>query len=100
MFQNIYSNNYKNNICFIQTNKLDNLYTYNKEVFLRRIKRKKSVTFNPNICIIDVESWKKYNDDVADETEYMRHKREKAYFRKNENNEKFEEKDYCNCNIF
>ena len=98
MSQNIYSNNYKYNICYTQTYKLYNPSPYNKEKSLKR--KKKSVSFNPNISIINVESWKKYNDDSADDTEYMRRKREKAYYKENENTERFKENDHCNCNIF
>ena len=96
MSQYIYLNN--QNLYFKQENKQNN--QCNKEVSLQR--KKKSVSFNPNISIVNVENWKAYNDDAADDTEYIRHKREKAYYKENENNENSREKDkdYCNCNIF
>ena len=55
---------------------------YNKEQSLQRNNNKKnpsskkSVKFNANVEIFKVESWKKYNTDAANETEYTRKKNE------------------------
>ena len=107
MIQNLYSNNYKFSPCFTQSNQLYNSYPYNKEVCLQRINKKKSseskksVTFNPNIDVINVESWKKYNSDMSEETEYMQIKRKIAALKEKKKLGKIKDvHDYCDCNIF
>ena len=55
---------------------------YNKEQSLQRnnnkkkYNSKKSVKFDENVEIFKVESWKNYNTDAANETEYTKKKNE------------------------
>ena len=78
----------------------------NKEIKVQRLNNRrkssdsrKSVTFSPNVSVIDVESWKKYNSDVSEETEYMRLKREIEYLKAHKKLRQYDEHEDC-CNIY
>ena len=62
--------------------------------------QKKLVTFSLYISIIDVESWKKYNEDVSDDIKYMRLKREIQYLKAHKNIGRPYEKNEDCCNIY
>ena len=115
MTQNLNPNNniILNNFCYNQINPLQIRYPYpynKEEKALPRINikkssdQKKSVKFNPNISISEVESWKKYNEDMSKETEYMQIKREIANIKlkmellackKQKKSNKYEEEGCC-----
>ena len=88
MMQSINYINSKNNTYYNQNNPSFIINPCNKEMKAQRLNgsrkssdSKKSVTFSPNVSIIDVESWKKYNKDVSEDTEYMRLKKEIEYLK-------------------
>ena len=104
MNQNIYTKSYQNVFSYKQANPLVVNNQYDKEKSLQRNNKrkssdsKKSVTFNENVQIEYVESWKKYNTDVSNETEYGKLKKEIMELKKNKqlginNNE-------CICIVF
>ena len=103
MKQNLNSKNYINNLCYKQINPLQINYPhpYKKEIPLPRLNTKKSsfpkktVRFNPNISISEVESWKKYNQDMSKETEYMQLKREILVLKTQKKYYKIEDEDCC-----
>ena len=72
MLQKVYSNYHQINPYYKQAN-LAFINPYNKEISVPRLPKlynkkspplKKKVTFNPDISVTEVESWKKYNEDV------------------------------------
>ena len=79
---------------------------YNKEKSFKRNNErklsnaKKSVSFNEKVEIVNVESWKKYNVDVSEETEYGKLRREILELKKNQLLVKSLIKDDCTCFIF
>ena len=83
-----------------------NLYTMNsiaekqdfspmvKEVNLQNLrKRKKTVSFSDKVDVINVESWKRFNSDMSEESEFnlLRKKAEEYQQQK--------ERVVCSCNI-
>ena len=80
----------------------------NREICIPRLNpkesliSKKSVRFNPNVNVIEVESWKKYNSDMSKETEFYAFKKEYlALQSKTKKNRKKSNKNYdCNCLVF
>ena len=104
--QNINYNNSKFNSYYNQINHPFIINPYNKEINVQRLNNKrkssdsrKSVTFSPNVSIIDVESWKKYNTDMAQDTEYMRLKNKIQYLKERKKLHKYNEHEDC-CNIY
>ena len=104
--QSLNYNNSKTNSYYKQINPILINNPCDKEISVKRLanKRKssdsrKSVTFSPNVSIIEVESWKKYNSDASDETEYMRLKREIEYLKSLKAKRAFHKHEDC-CNIY
>ena len=102
------SKNYYNT-CYKQTNPLYVNQFFNKELCLPRMDRKRSsassgsrkkVSFNPNVEITDVESWKKYNYDMSKLTEYNFYKREFMAYKARQQLLKNRKINDCNCQIF
>ena len=108
MFQNVISKNYYSTF-YKQTNPLYANQICNKELCLPRSNRKsssassegpKKVSFNPNVEVIDVESWKKYNYDMSKITEYSLFKREFMAYKARQQLIKNRKINDCNCQIF
>ena len=85
-----------------QLNPLFSNYSINREMRLPRNNRKmyKKVTFNPNVSVTEVESWKKYNCDMSKETEYMKIKKEFLALKAQERLKRFRAPNECGCFIF
>ena len=104
MMQNIFPKNY--NSCCKQANTLYIGKACNQELSFPRLNtnnslnNKKRVSFNPIVNIIEVESWKKYNCDMSNETEYMQLKRELMELKAQNLIERKKNNGDCNCNIF
>ncbi len=108
MFQNVFSKNYYSTY-YKQANPLYSSQIFNKEFCLPRTNRKsssassegsKKVSFNPNVEITDVESWKKYNCDMSKITEYNIFKRKFMEYKARQQIIKNRETNECNCQIF
>ena len=88
------SNNFQNNSGNVKENGLPRLGAKKKSTGLR-----KSVSFNNNISITRVESWKKYNKDVSEETELFKLKQQIKEF-KAQKAKKLKEQNECCCILF
>ena len=60
---------------------------------------RKSVSFNNNISVTKVESWKQYNKDVTEETEMYKLRQQIKEF-KAKQAKKLKEQNDCCCEIF
>ena len=93
--QPIQNNNIKQNFS------LSNPTTLKSHRSLKKLGRKKTVSFSTGISIIDVDCWKKYNVDVSEsgclawDNKKNQEKREKEEAKK-----KKEKEDGCACIIF
>ena len=108
MLQKVYSNYYQINPFYKQAN-LAFVNPYNKEISVPRFPKldnkrseplKKKVTFNPNISVTEVESWKKYNEDVSKKTEYYKFKKALLALRAQKKLLEKKQEDECTCTIF
>lgn len=104
MIQSINSKYLKKNNTYDykQINPIFANYSNNKEKCLPRsnTKKFKKVIFNPNVSVTEVESWKKYNQDMSKETEFMQFKREYLALKAQKKLNKFHEHNECICSIF
>ena len=93
-------------------NKANHLITSNQnnsEIFIQRnnkrkptkIKKiKKTVSFNENVEIKFIESWKEYNTDVSYETEYAKFRNEILELKKRAMLGKSLKQNECSCIVF
>ena len=90
-------------------NKANHLITNNQnnsEIFIQRnnkrkpTKIKKTVSFNENVEIKFIESWKEYNTDVSYETEYAKFRNEILELKKRAMLGKSLKHNECSCIVF
>ena len=107
MMQQLTSNSaYSINQNYNKSNQLMENNLYISEKFIQRnnkrkpSKIKKTVSFNENVEIKFIESWKKYNTDVSYETEYAKFRNEILELKKRSLSGKSMKHDECSCIVF
>ena len=65
----------------------------------RRSSNRKSVSFNNDVTVENVENWKKFNVDMSKETEYYKLKQQVEHY-KAMKAKKLKEQNDCCCKIF
>ena len=97
---------YSINQNYNKANQLMENNRYNSEIFIQRnnkrkpSKIKKTVSFNENVEIKFIESWKKYNTDVSYETEYAKFRNEILELKKRAMLGKSLKHNECSCIVF
>ena len=92
--------NYKQTNSELLYNQYDKEKSFKRTTGRKLSNAKKSVSFNEKVEIINIESWKKYNVDVSEDTEYGKLRKEILELKKNQLLAKSIVKDDCSCFVF